>query len=150
MAYCSQTQLEDLYGADLIEQLTDDSQAGAADADLVTAAITDAGREIDGYCGAKYAVPFSSTPPLIVSIALDLSIYRLYRRRAQAFGLPEHVDKTYAMRIKQLEKINAGTLDLGVAPPPTESTRVVVEHDGPDRMFLDDDGDTFDGTLDGF
>jgi phage gp36-like protein len=152
MAYCSQSQLEDLYGADLIESLTDDAGAGAADADVVTAAIIDAGREIDGYCRAKYTVPFTGTiPPMVVAIALDLSMWRLYRRRTQAFGMPEDVQETYEMRIKQLEKINAGKLDLGVEPEPSASSKQYIKSDGPGRLFTDHtDADDGDSTLDGF
>jgi len=152
MAYTSQSALEDLYGADLIEQLTDDAGAGAADADIVTAAITDAGREIDGYCRAKYNVPFDSpTPPMIVMIANDLAMWRLYRRRTQAFGMPEDVQENYEFRIRQLERINAGTLDVGVEPEPTTSSKPYIKSDGPGRLFTDHtDADDGDSTLDGF
>jgi phage gp36-like protein len=152
MAYCSQAQIEELYGADLIEGLTDDAGAGVADADVITAVIADASREIDGYCRAKYAVPFTGTiPPMVVTIAIVLSVWRMYRRRTQSFGMPEDVQADYEMRIKQLERINAGTLDLGVEPPPAASGRSNIRSDGPGRLFTDhsnaEDGES---TLDGF
>ena len=135
MAYTSQTQIERAITAALVIQLTDDSGVGTADTAVLDEAIADAGREVDGYVRAHYSVPVSPTPAMLQTIAIDLTIWRLFRRRHGVFGMPEQVQDTYAARIKQLEKINEGKLDLGVDALPTVSAKVVAQTAGPDQMF---------------
>lgn len=136
MAYCTQAQIESAIGSTTVLQLTDDAGSGSIDADKVTEAIRDAGQEIDGYVRAHYSVPLAApTPAMVNTICIDLAIHRLFRRRRATFGMPEDVMEMYSKRIAQLERINKGTLDLGVEAVPTASARVTAQTAGTDQAF---------------
>lgn len=135
-AYCTQAQIELAIGSEVAEQLTDDDGTGAIVAARVAEAIREASQEIDGYVRAHYSVPLvAPTPAMVNTICIDLVIHRLFRRRRAAFGMPEDVMDQYKLRVKQLERINAGTLDLGEAEAPAASARINAQTDGPDQAF---------------
>ena len=135
MSYTSQTRIERSIGSTLLIQLTDDSGAGSVDSDVLNQAIESAGNEIDGYIQAHYSVPLATTPGMIQVIADDLTVYYLYYHRRNSFGIPDGIWETYKMRIKQLEKINDGKIDLGVEPPPSKSSKVMAQSDGPTAVM---------------
>ncbi len=135
MSYTSQLRIEEAITEQLVIELTDDSGAGIVDASVIAQMLTTADGEINGYLQAYYSVPLAITPGLITSIADDLVIYYLMRRRHGAFGMPEDVIRRYEHRIKQLEKINTGKLDLGIEPLPSSSSLVVAQSEGPDQVM---------------
>jgi len=145
MTYTSKTQMVDAVGATTLLQLCDDPLVGdwtTGDADGRTATdrlnhcIAQAGRTIDGYAAVHFSVPFASpTPPMIAEIAVALCIFYCYRRRQDAFGVPEDVRLDYRDAMKRLDGINKGLLDPGVEPAPTASEQTVTQYSGPDRLF---------------
>lgn len=138
MAYCTQTDLETAISEQTVLDLVDDDGDGVHNATTqarVTACITQADREIDGYCQAHYSVPFGTTPPLVANLSITISLFYLYRRRRNAFNMPDDVKEDYDRAMKKLEMVNSGKLDLGVEPPPASSSKVVADTDGPDQMF---------------
>jgi phage gp36-like protein len=141
MAYASKEDLELAIGATTLLQLCDDEAVGSWDAvntDRLNHCITQAGRDVDGYCRTRFVVPFVVTPPMVGRLAVSLAIWYLYRRRRAAFGVPEDVKDEHNLAVRQLERINEGKLDPGVEPEPATSTKDLLTYDGPDQLFTSD------------
>lgn len=138
MVYTSRSDLESAMGVSVVLDLVDDERGGsmgAAQEARVTAAIVQASGEIDGYLCARYLLPLTEVPPMVAVIAVDLAIYYLHRRRHASFGMPESVLAAYERRIKQLEAINQGKLDVGAATPPVSAGNFGTASDGPAQEF---------------
>jgi phage gp36-like protein len=111
MAYCTQQDMTDRFGATELIQLTD--RAGAADAidtTVLGAAIGDAGDTINGYIAGRYDLPLAGTPPVLVRIACDLAHYYLYGVNV----VPDVVQKRYDDVIKFLTLLGKGEITLGL------------------------------------
>lgn len=140
MAYCTQADItEQIPEAELI-QLTDDGDLGVVDADAVARAIADADAEIDGYCGDRYTVPFSTVPDMIRKLSVDIAVYNLYSRRT---GAPENRQKRYDDAVKFLERVSDGKTAVPGVSGTTESASDRVSFTGPDRVFSRDNLEGF-------
>lgn len=115
MAYCSFDDLTDQISEEKLIQLTDDDDVGAVDMDKIDAAIASADALIDGYCGKRYSVPFSPTPPIVHDFSVIIAIYKLFARRQ---GAPEDRRNRYKETIDFLKGVAAGNNTLGVQPVP--------------------------------
>jgi len=153
MAYSTQAQIESAITATKVLELVDDESTGAQTATSIariTEAIRTADGEIDGYIQARYDVPVDAPVGSMTNvISISLTNYNLHRRRFGSFGMPESISEEYAMRIKQLEKINQGKLDLGVEPPPASSSKMAATSEGPTTLFFGATS-TASGSLDEF
>lgn len=141
--YCT---IEDL-AAQVSEQIlidrTDDegtapdslAEAGPKIVSRLEKAITDAVNEINGYCQARYPIPFSPVPGFISKVCVDIALYNLFSRR----GMDEETaDKSivdrYKAAVKNLENIAKGLVTLGAAAPAqTTSEPTIIT--GPPRIF---------------
>ncbi|MFA7465577.1 MAG: DUF1320 domain-containing protein [Syntrophales bacterium] len=145
--YSALTDLKKLLPEETIIQLTDDENLKpvaidpanpqhAAIIGRVNEAITAADAEIDGYCGTKYSVPFTTIPRLVVGLSVEIAIYYLYARRA----IPEDVQKRYERAVSRLKDIARGLVSLGVEPPPAATSTGGSESNKPvnDRVFTRD------------
>ncbi len=133
MAYCTQEDISGQLDTTILTQLTDDSGAGQFDPDVVDAAIADADAEIDGYCGARYPVPFAPVPPMIAKLSTDIAVYNLFARRD---NVPEARAKRYDNAIRFLTAVAAGKISLGAQDPdgtPAPSCRPDIQSDT--RLF---------------
>jgi phage gp36-like protein len=119
MAYCTKTDIEKLIPAAAVTNLTDDEGTGAQVATRVTEAISQADAEIDGYCGKKYSVPFTTAPDIVKKCSVDIAIYNLYSRRVEE--IPETRSDRYKNAIRQLEGIAKGIISIGEDPEPAAS-----------------------------
>jgi phage gp36-like protein len=118
MSYCTLTDIEAvIQEADLI-QLTDDGGLGVLDQAKVDAAIASAGDLIDGYLRGKYTLPIASVPETLKTIAVDISLYRLYERRLK-LSMPESIQLSYKNAVALLAQIQQGKFSLGVAAAAT-------------------------------
>ena len=119
MAYTSQSDLIDRYGARMLELLTDRASppAGAIDGAVVDAAIAGAEAVIDGYLASRYALPLASVPALISEIAEAIAIWKLH----PAAPDPK-IEADYRAAMKLLADIASGTVRLQVAGVATEET----------------------------
>jgi phage gp36-like protein len=149
MAYCAQSDLLNQLDEDILIQLTDDADAGAIDADIVTRAIADADAEIDSYCGARYEVPFASVPVMVRKISVDIAIYNLYVRRK---GVPEDRENRYKDAIRFLRDVSAGKATLGAdAPAEDDDSGPEATTVKSDRVFTRGrSSDSSSGTLDNY
>ncbi|MRR15697.1 MAG: DUF1320 domain-containing protein [Deltaproteobacteria bacterium] len=135
--YCSQADITAAISEDVLIQLTDDDNAGVINQASVTAAIAQADAEIDGYCGARYTVPFVTVPAVVKALSIEIAVYYLYKRRT----VPEKIEKAYDKAIAKLKDISRGLLSLGVAdPPPAATSAGGAESNKPvsDRVFTRD------------
>lgn len=138
MAYCT---LDDILGVipqrDLI-QLTDDTVPPVAvNQAVVDQAIAAADTLINGYIGERYSIPFSGVPELLKTLALDLTVYRLYLRRKKGEP-PEAVKAAHDNALKLLRDVQAGKLSLGVTDtgqPVPQATGVAPSITTSDRLF---------------
>lgn len=124
--YCSIADLRNQSADQVLITLTDDEGAAPASLDeaggailaRLNKAITDATNEINGYCQARYSVPFDPVPGFINKLAVDIALYNLFSRR----GYDEQTqDKAiidrYRSAIKNLENIARGVVTLGSTTP---------------------------------
>lgn len=132
------TSLENITGQiseSRVIELTDDEQLDVVNSDRVNEAIVSADAIIDGYCSARYIVPFNPVPAIIAKYSLDMAIYNLYSRRVET--MPEVRDKNNTLAINGLKAIAKGEITLGstavVAPTTAANTPAVVRTN--DRLF---------------
>ena len=135
MAYSTQSEILDQMDEDVLIQLTDDDDAGVVDTDVVTQKIADADALIDGYCGARYAVPFTTVPALVLKFSVDIAIYNLYGRRK---GAPEDRRNRFKEAVDFLKGVAAGNNSLGENDPAAGETSFELSSNNPDRIFTRD------------
>ncbi|WP_300535640.1 DUF1320 domain-containing protein [uncultured Mameliella sp.] len=136
MSYCTQDDLEQRYGTQLLIDLTDRGElaTGTIDTDTVDRAISEADALIDGYVKGRYTLPFAVTPDLISKISREIAIYTLW-----VFEPNEKITRDYSQAIKTLLEIAKGNVILdadGVTPSETGAGGVRVNDR--DRPFTAD------------
>lgn len=136
MAYSTQSDILNELDQETLIQLTDDADTGAVAAAVVTAKIADADAEIDGYCGQRYAVPFTTVPPIIKRASIVIAIKNLFGRRR---GAPESRRQDYDDMIRLLKDVSAGKATLGENDPDsTPSASNAPDIESSDRIFSRD------------
>lgn len=96
-------------------QLTNDEPDGTTVVSaVVDDMIADAEAEVDGFLGARYALPLATVPRLVRQLAARVSRYRLYARRPGA--IEDWLQKDYDAACKVLAQISKGTVTLGLQP----------------------------------
>lgn len=136
MPYTSRALLEDRFGLDELIQRTDKvaPYTGSVVDCVLDRAIADANAEIDGYVGARYALPLPDpVPPVLVPIACDIARYRLFDD-----SVPEIVRQRYEDAIARLKDIAAGRLSLGIDPAQAAAAQVGVRVRAPAKVFSDE------------
>ena len=134
--YATLQNMLDRFGETEIAQLTDIGEVatGGVVQAVLDRALEDADAEINGYLAARYTLPLTSTPTLLVGIASDIARYRLYRDQVS-----ETVNARYKAAVKLLENIAAGKVSLGLdassAPAPVSDS---VHFGTPTRVFARD------------
>jgi len=124
--YVTVQQMTDRFGAAMLVDLTDRGTVatGTIDSAVVNAAIAGADAMIDGFLSGIYALPMATVPPLLVDIALAVTIWRLH------VGVPgDKVTLDYKDARASLEQISKGVIKLsvaGVAAPGSGSTGVQI------------------------
>lgn len=135
MAYATLDDLIERAGLAEIRQTADRDRDGTPDAEVIAAAIEDAGNLIDGYIATRYATPLPSVPRLVKTWAVSIARYLLHRN-----GAPEHVAQDYKDALAALKDVQAGRLALpitpGLDPPVEQAGRVLASH--PDPIFTAD------------
>ncbi|ENW05739.1 gp436 family protein [Acinetobacter beijerinckii] len=84
----------------------------------VEAAIADAGSIIDGWIGAKYAIPLEYPPDNIKIFVCDIARYLLWKSKAS-----EEVRRRYEDAMSYLKGVSKGTNVLLVKNPITEEVK---------------------------
>jgi phage gp36-like protein len=126
MNYCQISDLQAVAPAQDLIDLTDDANTGSPNDAILTQYISDASELIDDYLRGRYELPFATPPGLLMRICRAISLYELYSRRIR-LNPPEAITKANENAIKLLEKIQNGTIVLGVADaaPDTPDTGAI-------------------------
>jgi len=111
MAYATQDDLVPLRltQKDLVE-LTDDDDTGNVNADIVTAALTEASGRVESYCRGRYVTPLQPSESL-KSLTLDIAIYLLFSRRRET-RISDTIQQRYQDAIAFLKDISTGKASL--------------------------------------
>ena len=131
MTYATQQDLIDRYGETELVQLSNRTGGATVDVAVVDRALAAADAESDSYLAARYTLPLSPVPEVIVRLASDMARFYLYDDRAT-----EQVSKRYDNAVKLLKSIAAGAVSIGVdsadAQPPADGGAQI---DANDRVF---------------
>lgn len=142
MAYCTREDVERALTAQLLVQLTDDSDVPAVvDEEVLDGLIADAGEVIEGYLRDRYVLPVDPPSRLLTVIAVDLVVHSLYGRRPETHGEPpKQVTESWRQAFKTLEHIQQGKVTLGAtgkAASSPKSAQIRVNKTAEDRVFGD-------------
>jgi len=141
MAYCTLDDIKDMMDEDEIIRFTDDADAGVVNTSVTDKAIAGADALIDSHIGSRYSVPVDPVPDIIVDLACDIAIYKLYSRRSAA---PDEIRQKYEDAVKYLEKVAAGKIiipDATAASTSASNDAVIIT--ASDKIFSRD-------TMEGF
>lgn len=132
MPYASQADLETRFGSVELAQLSDRTNGSVIDAAVVARALGDADAEIDAYLAARYQLPLASTPPVLVRMACDIALFRLY----SPDPAPEHVRTGYEDAVRDLKRCADGSLVIDGATALNKSpSGIGVTSRSPERVF---------------
>lgn len=110
--YCTPEDIElQISKASLIQLTNDNPEQDSVDLVVCEEAIIYSSTLIDGYLRGKYTLPLDTHFPLLRTIAIDLSIYRLYSRRIY-IETPVTILENYKNAIKTLEQLKKGVITL--------------------------------------
>jgi phage gp36-like protein len=123
--YCTIDDIRKLLPEEALVRLTDDEGTGAVDEGRVQEAVAQADSEIDGYCGARYKVPFSTAPGVVKKLSVDIAVYNLYSRGVDQ--APPVRAERYQAAVFKLKDIARGLVSLGADPAPDSATGSAAE-----------------------
>ncbi|WP_102226870.1 gp436 family protein [Acidimangrovimonas sediminis] len=132
MSYATLDDLVERAGDTEIRQIADRDRDGTPDPDVIAAALSDADNMVDGYVGAKYALPLTSVPAIVITWAVSIARYTLHRN-----GAPDHVTADYKDAIAALKDVSRGLIALPVAAGESAPSAVSGEvlSVSPDEVF---------------
>jgi len=141
MAYTTQAELIDRYGAEMLVNLTDRGSVatGTIDAATVTQAIADTDARIDAAIRPRYALPLDGVPAPLGDIARAMAIYKLH-----VYEPSDKIVRDYQQALADLDKIARGQLQLDAAGAEPETTG------GQGARYTDRNRDFTDDKMDGF
>lgn len=118
--YCNEQGFAQRFGEKELSELLPE---GAHDEGrLYRAAASDADSLIDGYICARYTVPLTTVPALIVGIAADITRHELWHGKGT-----EEIEERHTAAIKLLTQIRDGEISLpGATPVPSDSGGIAV------------------------
>ena len=132
MTYATLANLTDRFGEAMLVALTDRGAvaSGLVDAAVIARALTDTDAMIDGYLATRYVLPLSEVPPLLVDLALQISIYKLHINEPDA-----KISKDYDTALKMLRDIGTGAVRIqaaGIEPASSNAQGVqIVDRERP-------------------
>ena len=109
MAYSTTNDLLTYIPAETIRQLSDDNDDGQINNTVVTACISRADDQIDGYLRGRYTVPLTTVPPMLEDLSTRLSAYYLFKR-SLIVTMPEPIKDDYDVVLSMLRDIQKGRL----------------------------------------
>ncbi|MZH97293.1 gp436 family protein [Dickeya dianthicola] len=87
---------------------------------VVDSCIRYADEQIDAHLRGRYTLPLAEIPTMLRDLAVTLTRYRLYARRAEG-AMPDLVKDDYKTALKQLEQIRDAKLTLGLQSTGTDA-----------------------------
>lgn len=152
MAYCTKDDILAQISEGQLIELTDDAGTGEVDDAKVSRAIADASAEIDSYARTLYPVPLDPVPDRVRAVAVDITLFNLFKRRLQAMA-PDHPRRAaYKDAVAWLDRLARGVATLGASAPAQSAADLPqATTDKGDRTFTTgraSDGST--GSLDNY
>ena len=140
MAYCTKNDIVMRLPQETLIQLTDDTDAQSSVNDAVLDEhIASAGDVIESYLRQRYVLPIDPVPPLLVEIAVSLTVFGLFARRPQMHEEPPKLWlERNSMGRRMLEQMQSGRITLGGTgrnDPDPHAAEVRVNKRREDRMF---------------
>lgn len=114
--YCTSQDLQDRFGAEELLQLAP-GVGGVLDTARVQRACEDAGDLADGYLRARYALPLSAVPRLLVQLTAAIARFELHHGGDRQ--PTDQATKARDQAVQFLRDVQAGRADLGLAPSGT-------------------------------
>ncbi len=117
MSYATLQQMIDKHGETMLVELTDRAAppAGEIEEAVVLQELANTDAMIDGYLAARYKLPLSEVPALLVPLAIAITIYKLH-----VYSAPEKIEADYKAAVADLDRIARGIIRLpgaaGVEP----------------------------------
>lgn len=93
--------------------LTDRDFTGQIDDAVMTAKLTQASAEIDGYLAGRYPLPWTDTPRVLTGRCCDIARYLMCGAGTQ---MTEEVRLRYEDAVRYLERVADGRITLGRSP----------------------------------
>jgi phage gp36-like protein len=109
MSYASRQDMIDRFGQQELMELTDRNNLGVIDDAVLNSSIADADAEVNTYLAGRYALPLTTTLPILTRFAADIARYQLYGTRAS-----EQVLQRYKDAIAFFKSVANGTASLGL------------------------------------
>jgi len=113
MAYATLQNLTDRYGSAFLVDLTDRAAVptGTIDTTVTERCRIDAEALVDGFLGARYALPLGTVPALVLDLVLKVWIYNLH-----VFAPSDKIKADYDGSLKMLRDIASGLVRIpGIA-----------------------------------
>jgi phage gp36-like protein len=140
MSYATQQDLVDRFGGREISGLSGGTDGSTIIATPVARALADADSEIDAYLAARYALPLSPVPAVVLRLAADIARYRLWDVKAS-----EQVKARYEDAVRLLKLMASGDTVLpNAAAIPAAAGSVTVSATTRTRRFTSGMFDAFD------
>lgn len=111
MSYATQQNMIDRFGLPELTGLTDLSNTGMLDVNVLGQALADANNEIDGYLSGVFSLPLITVPPRLIKLACDIARYELY-----GVHCSDQVRQRYTDAIAYLKLVVTGVASLGLDP----------------------------------
>ena len=114
MPYASIQDVIDRLGQSAVDQMADDPFAGSKRFAALEQGLADASEEIDGYVGARHALPLDPVPGPLVRICVQIGVYL----RCSSADLATDLQKDRAESARRfLRDVSKGAVSLGPADP---------------------------------
>jgi phage gp36-like protein len=134
MAYCSQSDITNRKGTELIAELTGDPVGVTINADSVTLAINEMGEILDAAVRKKYPdLPFDSSNSLLKGLNVQ-GAYLILERDSRSGWSDDHRED-WKLLMKQVEAIANGMLDLRTETEEQEEAAVEGYFSSKTRLF---------------
>ena len=112
----------------LLQALTDDAGSAEETPGIWESVLAVAEAEVDGYLGARFAVPFDPVPDVVRMASLLFVAEALYARRGSYGSANPFTARADAMRTK-LERIGRGEEPLTYGAPTGRTSVMVISED---------------------
>ncbi|MGL5799264.1 MAG: gp436 family protein [Plesiomonas sp.] len=111
--YASRDDMVLAFGEKECVSLTDRAFTGQIDDAVISAALSRASAEIDGYLAGRYPTPWPDIPRVLVGRCCDIARYLLCGSGTQC---TEEIRARYEDAIRYLERVADGRITLGTFP----------------------------------
>ncbi|QPC44515.1 DUF1320 domain-containing protein [Kaustia mangrovi] len=130
--YATEADIDRLYPGQL-DRLAWDMEAEARDTARIAAALSDATAFVNSYIAARYPLPLSTVPDVLVTLCVDIALWRL---ASTADLLTEEISYRHKHAHDWLKDVAAGRAALDVPAGTPEATAPdLPELDAPERLF---------------